>query len=114
LSGDNPTKKGPSTAPPPFDPEAYARDSETALLGAPDMRRTTQRVAAPPLDKRVRLAVPFEDLAWFELSADALALAQRIDGTRTWLELMELAGGSEGTLRAAAELHDAKALAYEE
>jgi hypothetical protein len=114
LSGDKTSRKGPSTAPPPFDPEEYARDSETALQSAQALRRTTQKLVPPPLHKRVRLAVPLEDLAWFELSPEALELAQWIDGKKTWLELIEFVGSEEGTLHAAAELHDAKALEYEE
>lgn len=107
--------KQPTTAPPPFDPEEYARSSESSLRVAPDripsdVRRTAQ-FSPPPLNKLVRLAVPLEDLEWFELSDEARALLHRIDGTKTLLELME-GSNSPDLLRAIAELHDARLLAY--
>jgi hypothetical protein len=107
-----PERKQPSTAPPPFDPEDYAKSADSALRGGSDYKLTTQ-LAPPPLNRRVRLAVPLLDLAWFELSAQAHALAERIDGTTTLLEMME-ASLSPEILRAVAELHDARLLLYEE
>ncbi|HEY3816357.1 MAG TPA: hypothetical protein VGL81_04255 [Polyangiaceae bacterium] len=106
-----PDSKQPTT-PPPFNPEEFARSSESALRVASDYKLTTQ-VTPPPLNRRVRLAVPEADLAWFEMSAEARALVERIDGTTTLLELME-AIPSTDFLRAVAELHDARLLAYEE
>jgi hypothetical protein len=100
------------TNPPPFDPEEYARSSDEALLAAHDPRRTPQIMPPPPLNKRVRLAVPVSDLEWFELTAEAAALIARMDGTTTLLELME-GVSSDDVLRIVAELHDAKLLAYE-
>jgi hypothetical protein len=100
------------TNPPPFDPEEYARSSEASLRAAHDPKRTPQISPPPPLNKRVRLAVPVSDLEWFELSAEAAALVARLDGTKTLLELME-GVSSDDVLRIVAELHDAKLLAYE-
>jgi len=100
------------TAAPPFNPEQYAKTSESALRVASDFKLTTQ-VSAPPLNKRVRIAVPEADLAWFEMTAEAKALLERIDGTKTLLDLMEAVPSPE-FLRAVAELHDARLLAYEE
>jgi hypothetical protein len=103
--------KQPTTAPPPFDPEAFARDSEFSLRASSPDPKLTPQFSPPPLNRRVRLAVPIEDLEWFELSADARALLPRIDGTKTLLELME-GSASPDLLRAIAELHDARLLAY--
>jgi hypothetical protein len=100
------------TSPPPFNPEEFAKKSESALRVASDSRLTTQ-LTPPPLNKRVRIAVPEADLAWFEMSPEARALLERIDGTQTLLELMEAVPSPE-FLRAVAELHDARLLAYEE
>lgn len=101
------------TSPPPFNPEEFAKSSESALRVGSDFKLTTKQVTAPPLNRRVRLAVPEADLAWFEMSPSAKALLERIDGTRTLLELMETIP-SPDFLRAVAELHDARLLAYEE
>jgi hypothetical protein len=100
------------TAPPPFNPSEFARTSESALRVASDFKLTTQ-VSPPPLNKRVSIAVPAADLEWFEVSAEAKVLLQRIDGTQTLLELMETVPSPE-FLKAVAELHDARLLAYEE
>jgi len=105
------------TAPPPFDPEQYARDSEMELRAAgppsSDLHSTEKLPAAPPLDKRVRMKVPPSDLAWFELSESARALAARIDGTRTLFSILEGAAMDDG-LAAIAQLHDNGLLAYED
>lgn len=100
------------TSPPPFNPEEFAKTSESALRVSSDSRLTAQ-VTPPPLNKRVRIAVPEADLAWFDMSAEARALLERIDGTQTLLDLMEAVPSPE-FLRAVAELHDARLLAYEE
>ena len=114
--------RSPTTAPPPFDPEQYARDSEMALRTvrpagfdkrSDDSKSTAEIVSAPPLNKRVRINVPASDLAWFDLTESALALAQRIDGTKTLLELME-AAAVPGDVEAIAQLHDQGLLEYEE
>jgi len=107
-----PDPKQPTTAPPPFNPEEFAKSSESALRVASDYKLTTQ-LTPPPLNRKVRLAVPEADLAWFEMSAEAKALLGRIDGTQTLLEMMEAVPSPE-FLRAVAELHDARLLAYEE
>ena len=101
------------TSPPPFDPEEYAKSSESTLRVGSENRMTTEVVTPPPLNRRVRLAVPESDLAWFEMSPEAKALLSRIDGTQTLLEMMEAVPSPE-FLRAVAELHDARLLAYEE
>lgn len=111
MSGSVPDSKQP-TSPPPFDPEEFAKNSESALRVASDSKLTTQ-LTPPPLNKRVRLAVPEADLAWFDISPGAKALLERIDGSKTLLELME-AVPSPDFLRAVAELHDARLLAYED
>jgi hypothetical protein len=109
--GDKP--KEPTTARPPFDPDSYARNSE-ALINASALRpvSTAEVPSPPPLNKRVTMAIPASDLDWFGLSEDALAFTQRIDGTKTLLELMEGAQ-DEKTLNVIAELHDAGVLAFE-
>jgi hypothetical protein len=96
------------TAPPPFDPEQYARDSETEL--EPALTSTKKVAPAPPLNLPVRLTVALADLAWYELSPAALELAGRVDGRRTGLELLE--GGREEAFEAFAQLHAAGALSY--
>lgn len=107
-------RKQTTTAPPPFDPEEFARSSESSLRAAADSRLTpAQLLPPPPLNKRVRLAVPAEDLEWFELSAEAKAMLPRIDGTKTLLELME-GNASPDLLGAMAELHDLRLLAFDE
>jgi hypothetical protein len=111
----------PTTAPPPFDPEQYARDSEMAMRtarpeGMPqrdDGHSTAELPEAPPLNKRVRMNVPPNELAWFNLSEAAMALALRIDGTKTLLEIME-AGTIAGGVEAVAQLHDQGLLEYED
>jgi hypothetical protein len=104
----------PTTVPPPFDPEEYARDSELAMhVAAPasNMHETAEMPPAPPLNKRVTINVPASDLAWFDLSEAALALAARMDGTTTLHELMD---SPEFGLEAVSQLHDAGLLQYEE
>jgi hypothetical protein len=112
-SGGSGDSKAPTTAPPPFDPEQFARESEVALRAAdaPELLSTQKLPTAPPLDKRVRLGVPPEELAWFGLSPMAATLAGRIDGKKTLLELME-GSRSEEMLEAVAQLHDAGLLEY--
>lgn len=114
-SGGGGGKRVPTTVPPPFDPEEYARDSELALRAVPpasDLRSTAEMSAAPPLNKRVSINVPMSDLAWFDLSEAALSLAERIDGTKTISELMEAAPAA--SLDAVGQLHDAGVLAFDE
>jgi hypothetical protein len=80
----------------------------------PDDGHSTDKLpAAPPLNKRVRMKVPHADLAWFDLSEAARALAARIDGTTTLFELLEAAAMTDG-LAAVAQLHDNELLVYEE
>jgi hypothetical protein len=110
-SGDKP--KDATTERPPFDPDVYARNSEALMNAAASRPISTAEVPSPPpLNKRVSMAIPSADLDWFGLSEDALAFTQRIDGTKTLLELMEGAQ-DETTLNVIAELHDAGVLAYE-
>lgn len=119
--GSNKGGRTPTTAPPPFDPEQYARDSEMAMRTArpgglekrDDGHSTAELPEAPPLNKRVRMNVPATELAWFDLSEAALALAARIDGTKTLLEIME-AGTISGGVEAVAQLHDQGLLEYED
>jgi hypothetical protein len=59
------------------------------------------------------MKVPPADLAWFELSDVARALAARIDGTRTLFEIMESAAMADA-LAAVAQLHDHGLLVYED
>ena len=87
-----------------------ARDADPRKT-APDPRKTL-KLEPPPLNKRVRMSVPAADLAWFDLSDAAMAMAGKIDGTKTLLELME-GEKSDGLLQVVAELHDAGVLAYE-
>jgi hypothetical protein len=119
----------PTTAPPLFDPEAFARESEEALkipASTPTLvpprpsrsePRATKRVhAVPPLNARVALTVPVTDLAWFDLSEGALAIAAEVDGEKTLLELLDLM--AERTppagLAEVGELQDADVLRYDE
>jgi hypothetical protein len=105
----------PTTVPPPFDPQEYARDSELAIRVArpeTDLYSTAEMSAAPPLNKRVSIKVPMSDLAWFELSEAALSLAERIDGTKTISELLESAPAVN--LEAVGQLHDAGVLAFDD
>jgi hypothetical protein len=106
------------TAPPPFDPEEYARDSEMALRAAKpgprdNLPSTAELPAAPPLNKRVRMKVPPADLAWFELSDVARNLAARIDGTKTLFEILESTATAD-SLAAVAQLQEHGLLAYED
>ena len=80
---------------------------------ASDTRRTAENTSPPPLNKRVRIGVPAEDLEWFELSPGARALLERIDGTTTLFDLLEGTANPE-ILKAIAELHDARILVYAE
>jgi hypothetical protein len=107
---DKPSKDAP-TERPPFDPDAYARNSE-ALINVSRPISTAEVPSPPPLNKRVSMAVPAADLDWFGLSEGALAFTQKVDGTKTLLELMEGAD-DEKTLNVIAELHDAGVLAFE-
>jgi hypothetical protein len=104
----------PTTVPPPFDPEEYARDSELALRVAPpasDMHATAEMPPAPPLNKRVQLTVPESELAWFDLSEGALTLASRMDGTKTLNELLD---SPDHDLEGVSQLHDAGLLQFED
>jgi hypothetical protein len=107
--GDKP--KEPTTERPPFDPSAYAKGSE-ALMNVSRPVSTADVPSPPPLNKRVSMAIPASDLDWFGLSQEALSFTERIDGTKTLLELMEGAQ-DEKTLGVIAELHDAGVLAFE-
>jgi hypothetical protein len=100
-----------TTARPPFDPDAYARNSE-ALIARAKPTSTAEVPMPPPLNKRVSMLVPATDLDWFGLSEAALSFTRRIDGTKTLLELME-GSQDEKTLGIIAELHDAGVLAFE-
>jgi hypothetical protein len=105
----------PTTVPPPFDPQEYARDSELAIRvprPASDLHSTAQMGVAPPLNKRVSINVPVSDLAWFDLSEAALSLAEQIDGTKTISELLEAAPAV--SLDAVGQLHDAGVLAFDD
>jgi len=105
----------PTTVPPPFDPEEYARDSELALrVASPvsEMHATAEMPPAPPLNKRVQLSVPESDLAWFDLSEVALTLAACLDGSRTLHELLDQL--PEIDLEAVGQLHDAGLLKFED
>ncbi len=111
----------PTTIPPPFDPEEFARESEMAMRAAKpastrapprELTSTAEQPVAPPLNRKVRVNVPLSDLAWFELSEPALALAERMDGTTTLLELME-GDSSNDMLKAIAQLQQAGVLEYE-
>jgi hypothetical protein len=105
----------PTTAPPPFDPEEYARSSESTLEIASDFKLTAELPTPPPLNKRVRLAVPPSDIAWFDLSPEAMLLCDHLDGTRTLLELLERPGPEpRPTLVTVSELHEARLLAFED
>ena len=117
----------PTTVPPPFDPEQFARESELAFKAVPAVTRpapapgpdqgaTGEAPSAPPLNKRVTLTVPLSDLAWFDLPAPAQALAAAIDGKMTLMELLELLGASDPPVgfEAVAQLQDAGFLRYED
>ena len=105
----------PTTAPPPFDPEEFARSSESSLEAASDFKLTAQLPTAPPLNKRARLSVPPSDVAWFDLSPEAMLLCDSLDGTRTLLELLECPGPEpRPTLATVAELHEARLLAFDD
>ena len=113
-SGRDGAGTGPTTAPPPFDPEQYARDSEVSLpAGSPVAAGVPTREvpSPPPLNRPVALRVPLADLPWFDLSDAALALAGRLDGTRTLHDLIE-GGPEEASLEAMAQLHDAGLLVF--
>ena len=119
MAADGGGGRTPTTVPPPFDPEEFARQSELDLrvapLGKVDPHATEEVPTAPPLNKRVSLNVPLSDLAWFEISEAAQALAARIDGKKTLMELLELMEGATPPvgLEAVAELQDAGVLRYE-
>lgn len=59
------------------------------------------------------MKVPPTDLAWFELSDVARALAARIDGTTTLFEILE-STATVDSLAAVAQLHEHGLLAYED
>jgi len=104
----------PTTVPPPFDPEEYARDSELAIRVSPpasDLHKTAEMPPAPPLNKPVSLNVPLSDLAWFELAESALELARRMDGKKTLSELLDISPPLG--LEAVGQLHDAGVLKYD-
>ncbi len=114
-SGSRGGGRTPTTVPPPFDPQEFARDSELALRVADpisDMHETAEMPPAPPLNKRVRLSVPESELAWFDLGAAAVALAARLDGTRTLHELLDQV--PEIGLEAVGQLHEAGLLKFDE
>ena len=105
---------GETTVRPPFDPQEFARDSESRLRIAdvisvdvqlddsepPPSSESATRLAvagasrgsAPPPD-----AVPFrvmapEDVEWFELDHDALALLDRVNGLKTIARIADTIG----------------------
>ena len=89
----------PITVRPPFDPAAYARDSDRALLASEES--SSQSSAPPPapaLDLRVdtmvedwvpQLAVPRAELEWMDLKPMACALLLRVNGCSTVREIAE-------------------------
>jgi hypothetical protein len=111
----------PTTAPPPFDPQQFARDAELAIstvrpanVPLDESGRSTAEVPeGPPLHKRVRINVPAAELAWFDLSEAAVALAALIDGTKTLLEIIE-GGTIAGGVEAVAQLHGHGLLDFED
>ncbi len=105
---------GEKTVRPPFDPEEFARDSESRLRIAdvvpvdvtfddseppPSSQSATRltaagasRGSAPPPD-----AVPYrvmapEDVEWFELDSDASALLDRVNGVKTIARIADTIG----------------------
>ena len=112
-----PSDEGPttiSTVRPPFDPMAFARDSESQVRigetdppsgrptappppGLPQYQAgitsgTMQSLASVSSDTVPALAVAREDLAWFALPEPAATLGGQVDGTETIGTLGERAG----------------------
>jgi hypothetical protein len=108
------------TVRPPFDPEAYARESESRLRVAdvvpppprtplppgddevpPSSQSATRLTARPPHgDVPSPEAVPYrataaEDLEWFDLDAEAIALFNRVNGVRTIARIADSIGIAE-------------------
>lgn len=77
-----------------------------------EQRDTTQMAPLPPLTAVVRVTASSEDLAAYELTPRARALAAHIDGKKTMLDLLAFGNPAE-TIKALAELHDAGLLSYE-
>jgi hypothetical protein len=90
MSSQRPAQ--PATVRPPFDPEAYARESDSRITeahtrtgAAPSDRPTAPPLVEPP--SRVAsasdvpvLAMSPEDLEWFELPAFSRSLLSHLDG----------------------------------
>ena len=118
MSEDRARKQPPEppTVRPPFDPEAFARESDSKIRvesKAPPSARPT--MPAPALDQETEqakrstsgtmvvqhpaaadtvpaLAVSNEDLEWFELDPTAAVLLALVDGTTSVGELCERQG----------------------
>jgi len=83
----------PPTVPPPFDPELFARESESKLRvdAVPPSARPTlppaAGPAAPPPSSIPVLALARDDLEGFEMSATARVLVRHVNG-RDSLEVL--------------------------
>jgi hypothetical protein len=92
------------TCRPPFDPEAFARESDSQLLEADEaptkpslepkrlssgLRAAVSLPAEPSgADEVPVLVVSRDDIAWFHLDKRALALVHAIDGVSTMAEVV--------------------------
>jgi len=101
---------GDETVRPPFDPEEFARESESRLRIAhvaapliaddevpPSSQSATRLTAAARETLPAPDAVPFramamEDLEWFDLDGEAKALLERVNGVRTIARIAETVG----------------------
>jgi hypothetical protein len=89
--------RDPTTRPPPFDPEQYAKDSEMKLRAVSDVmpaRRATTKLAAA-MDAVPLRKSDAEDAGWFELGPDSARLLEVIDGKSTLRELGAKLGMSD-------------------
>lgn len=76
----------PSTKPPP---STFVRTSEKEIRIAAAARATTAMRPLPPLMGRPRVVMEAEAIGWIDLSVGARALADRLDGKTTVLDLAE-------------------------
>ena len=92
-TGDEPSREA-TTVRPPFDPEKFARESDSSLRVLEESGRAalSNRPTVPPppglpdyaaiigVDGVPELVVAREDLEWFDLTPEARSLLQHVDG----------------------------------
>lgn len=103
----------PPTKPPPFDAQAFARESEARLRAeASEAHRPTTKLGAAMSAVPERI-LGRDDEGWFEVEGDLALVLGAVDGERSLADIAAAVPVSESdTLRAAFELATLKLIRF--